>query len=183
MVRSDVWCIRRTTEELRLSGSALRMKSDLFQWYGTERAKGNIWTRVQDIKPGMCGSSDAPTLKLYASESNGFLHFTGWLLERYGVSAFGDRLDKVKACQRALAETHKLLRKHSLRMPLVDADALRGHINTSVRLMRELGVHEIPKVHMMAHLASFAFTKGAPSVWACWLDEALNQDLKKISKV
>ena len=182
LVSADVWYVRRSTEELQLSGSICSMKADLFQWYGTEKTRGNVWTRVQDIKPGMCGSTGIPLLKLYASESNGFLHFTEWLIEQYGERAFGDRLDKVRACQRALAAVHKLLRKHDLRMPLVDADALCEHINTSVRLMRELGVREVPKVHMMAHLADCAYTKGAPAVWACWLDEALNQDLKKISK-
>ena len=48
--------------------------------------------------------------------------------------------------------------------------------------MGELGVRDVPKVHMVAHIALSAYTRGAPAVWACWLDEALNQDLKKISK-
>ena len=63
-----------------------------------------------------------------------------------------------------------------------DADVLCGAVNDMVRLMRELEVPQIPKVHMMAHLAFFACTRGSPALWACWTDEALNQDLKKISK-
>ena len=83
LVDVDVWCARRAGAAGNLLGLSLaRMRADLFSWYGLERARAHVWTRVQDIKPGMCGASDVPTMNLDASEASGFLHFTGWLLER-----------------------------------------------------------------------------------------------------
>ena len=37
------------------------------------------------------------------------------------------------------------------------------------------------KAHALMHMARDCYRKGSPSLWACWLDESLNQNLKRIA--
>ena len=112
----------------------------------------------------------------------GFLHFTGALLKKYGA-VLGERLAKAQECQSFLVELHHLFRKHSMRMPSCDADRLCFAGNAVVRLFRELGIHQVPKLHTIAHFGDFGYHRGPPALWACWVDEGLNQPLKRISGV
>ena len=128
----------------------------------------------------MLGTSDYRQLKLYAAESNGYLHFTTRLLQQYG-HLLGDRLPATQECQARLVELHLLFRKHSMRLPLGDADRLCAAANAVVRIWRDLGIHETPKLHMIAHYAYYGYHRGAPALWACWADEMLNQTLKRVS--
>ena len=180
LVNTDVWHCRVSGQDL-VTASVRKMRGELNAWYTSEHRAGNDWTRVQDIKIGMIGSNDHRMLKLYGAEANGFLHFTGHLLEKYG-HVLGDRFPRAQAGQRALADCHRLLRKHELRMPLRDADLLCVAVNVIWRTFSELEIHQVPKLHMLAHLSYHAYHLGAPAVWACWFDEALNQSLKRIGQ-
>ena len=130
----------------------------------------------------MVGDREKPFMKIYVSESNAFLHFTGMLLQRYGVALGEARLAAAQRCQASLAELHHLFRKHPLRMPLRDADALCKASNSVIRLFRDLHIHQVPKLHMLLHFAFMSYHSGSPSLWGCWFDESCNQDLKRVCK-
>ena len=179
-MNADVWHCRVSGQDL-VTASVRKMKGELNAWYTSEHRAGHDWTRVQDIKIGMVGSNDNRQLKLYGAEANGFLHFTGHLLAKYG-HVLGDRFPRAQAGQRALADCHRLLRKHELRMPLRDADLLCVAVNVIWETFSELEIHQVPKLHMLAHLSYHSYHLGAPAIWACWFDEALNQCLKRIGQ-
>ena len=129
----------------------------------------------------MFGSAQSPTLKIAGSEQNAFLHF-----ERDLVVVFWDVLGATRArlwrnCFLALCETIRLIRAHPLRMPRTDRQMFSNAVVTSLKLLRRLSVHAIPKEHLVAHFPGDYAVKSAPGMFGCWENESLNQTLKQVA--
>ena len=153
LVGADVWLVRRQGQDL-VTQSLARMKGELTKWYAAEGRKGHHWTRVQDIKIGMLGNNDRRHLKFYASEANGFLHFTRTFLDRYG-HVLGARLEQARKCQSYLADLHVLFRKHPLRMPTGDAELMCISVNLVIRAISRTDDPPVPKTPHVSPLCVF----------------------------
>jgi len=84
LFKKNVWQVQDGTADGRLISNTNRLRGDLFDWYKMESALGRNHCRVQALTYHMLGSEAEPDLKLHAAETNGYLKFCGWLLDRYG---------------------------------------------------------------------------------------------------
>ena len=180
-IHANVWGVDPGASiAVRIHVSCQRLRSELFAWYSAEERENREPTRVQDLVPGMLGSSENPALNLHGGEVNGVLMFAGVLISRCGT-ALGDSLAATVRAHSALVTVKDIITNHPVMVPPTDAQRLMDATKIALRMMQELGVPPKPKMHAMVHLAHDAREKGSPALHGTWLDEGLNRVLKQMA--
>ena len=173
----NAWQMPAPSVTSTLERSVPMMLAEYFAWLKGEFSAGRQWGQIQNITMGMCGSIDAPLLKLYGAEGNGFLHFCGHLLQKYG-HLLGAERHTAERVQQALAHIHVLIRRNPLKFDAHASQQFSDATNTVLKCAGQLGVGWVPKFHQLVHMAWDCYNRGSPGLWACWADERLNQTLK-----
>lgn len=129
-----------------------RMRQELFDFYVAEQAQGRVHCRVQQFLPSMIGSNAERKLALHAAETNGFLHFGAFLLDRHG-SALGTSLQPYNNAIRSLLKILGLIREHPRVFPLEDAQSFVDAVITHMRALDTLNIAKKPKHHFLIEMA------------------------------
>lgn len=159
--------------ESRKALNLLRIKADLFAWYGREEAAGRVHgSRVQGLSLGMfageCG--------LHGSETNAFLRF----LVEY-VTLFEARVPRAQEMIRggqALLNILDIIRGYPELVPPPLAQEFVDNAKLHLQFCRAVGVHMRPKHHQLLEMGCRILEFGSPALWGCWKDEAINNLLK-----
>lgn len=184
LIDADAWNARASghhTLKERVQHSVHALSAELFAWYRAEKANHQRhWSQVQNLTVGMLGARDDQQLKIHGSEQNAFVHFANHLIMTHWEK-LGALAPVWAACNRSLCDIIATIRNHPLRLPLSAAQLLARSVGVALRHFQDLGVHQLKKEHLVAHLSSGAFCMASPGLFACWEDEHLNQTLKKVA--
>lgn len=160
------------------------MRAELGDFYRRRRAAhpGEKLTQIGGFSKRTLGDAGDRKLRTKAAETWTFLLF---LIDRLGVNP-----------KRLGAEDPSLLAAARALQRLVEhwnscGPTLRPHeIQTSFSLWQQhlrltAGIEDvhIPKRHLMSHLLGSLTLHGNPRLYANWLDESLNNDLKKCCRL
>ena len=108
-----------------IQGSCIQIRSELFDWYGSEAAAGRTVNTVQDFSASMFNGPGLD-LGLHAAETNSFLEFVvNVLLVRYHASLSPAVFTVLTGVGSALVSILKLIRRHRWTFP-ADAVQVRG---------------------------------------------------------
>ena len=126
------------------------------------------------------GAADSPTLKLHAAETNSFLLFAGWVLEKYG-DLLGEKKDNFVMAQACFATTLRIVREHPFTLPPGAQQEFMNSMVKGLKMLQAPGIASRPKMHAMVHMCHDTREKGSPALHATWFDESLNRNLKLIA--
>jgi hypothetical protein len=132
--------------------SALRLKSDLQNFYTRAARDGHDYTHIQGLSSSMFGTNTDRKLGLHASETNGFLHFCTWLLRVKGHKLGPMRLPFERGLT-SLVTIHDLIKQHPRRLPPLEMQAFVDAVCVHLQTCQLLGIPFRPKHHMLVELA------------------------------
>ena len=182
LFQQDVWQTKTTTVESRAEASTLRMKSDLFAWYASEKSAGRTPTEVQNIVPTMFGTAQHPCFALHGSETNHFMRFAHTLVER-----FSEKIKMAHVWRVTIGAAVRIMEIiHEVPMGPLSVALIQEFTNLAIRINRKfvtLDIHGSPKNHQLLEMATRLREQGTPAVYSCWKDEELNGQIKKMASV
>lgn len=108
------------------------------------------------------------------------LEFAGVLLQRYGANLGDEQCRAASRAHAALMSVKNICTSYHAALSAHDAQRLVDSVKVSLKMMRECGILDRPKMHQVVHLAQSAFEKGAPALHGTWCDESLNRSLKAV---
>lgn len=161
LILADAWEVgelaggRRNIDELT-SNSAIRLRRDLFAWYGEFEAAnpGVRVNRLSDLVVKTLGSREQLSIKTKAAETRPLLHFCAWLLARYGhkLSSLADQA--LGPASLELARFSELIRTCPDVPPPRRVQELHDAIKRYVVLAARAAVPPTPKLHLALHLVN-----------------------------
>ena len=173
LITANVWKVAATNEPERIRLSVMLLERELKHWY-TQQDKDI--TRISHLTPGMFGTCANQKLALQGAETNWFLPFVAFLIDKYEAELPNAALCR-KACK-SLLRNLELIREHRIVFP---DPAVQEFIDETKRHLHMCGLLGIPmryKHHAYAHLAADIWFFGSPAVSGCWFDEFLNGKVK-----
>ena len=184
LVLGNCWGVATSNPKAQAKASLQKLSAEFFQWIRSEERAGRQPTRIQKFKLGMIGKQKNPSMKLYGSQSNTFMKFTGVLLKRHEESLRRVcDIQKAKRAQRCLESWLHVaqLPENSMVMHPAAAQELLDNCKGALLEMKSLGIKPTPKFHQWLHISADTLQKGVPALWGCWEDESLNAVLKLVS--
>ena len=97
------------------------------------------------------------------------------------VADLGDDGLSLLASEKHLLELLSIIRSHGKKLPASAIQAFHLHAKGYLSIMRDLGIKEIPKDHMLLEISARVAYQGSPQLYGCWHDEALNKLLKAVA--
>ena len=178
LVAVNAWRVEGPMD-VRLQQSIDLCREDLFAWYASEELEGRRHTKVQNFTKSMIGPQHAPILKLHGAETNGFLRFSLVLIAKFQVVLPNLRDHELAA--KALVDCLDLIRKYPHRFPPAANQRFVHNTKVHIKAIVRLGMDAKPKHHQFLHMGHRIAFQGSPALWAAWVDESLNNIVKKIA--
>jgi hypothetical protein len=177
LIHANFWQLAPSTLPTLRSHSVIRLRADLFKWYELEQSAGRSPCRVQTLTAGMVTGAWG----LYGGESNSFLAFLVDLLKSPGAASVPNRATMLAAGE-ALFGMLTLIREHDWVFPPQACQAFVEHVRVHIRACTTLGLHFRPKHHAIVEVGSRLGYYGSPRLWATWVDEGVNSQLKALCR-
>ena len=116
LIGAGIWGHCEGTADERFMSAIPLLKGELSRLYDEWSAthKGSALSRLSDLKPRMIGTPSAPTLKLKALETYGFLLFLVSLLDKYGHRV--DRSQELLTSGKLLVRYVEVLKESPVKM-------------------------------------------------------------------
>ena len=184
MVDYNVFGVAHANVDTRLPLTVLRIRELLWGFYNRwqEAHPGEDISRLEDLTPGMLGSSAHRNLSTKAMETKCLLPFCQELLETYQGSMDGALAATYAGIGDCCSRLDAVLRAEGF---VVSNDAIQSLFDIIARLLRlwgDSGLGVKPKLHMLMHLADRAKRQGNPSYYSTWVDEGLNKTLASLGR-
>jgi len=176
LVAQNAFDSARLDKDSLWHNSATRIRSELFAWYGRERARGAEHVQVQDLTEGMIRGE----LGTHGAETHGVLRFLPCLVDRFGA-ALEQKAIWLRMI-RALICILDLYKEHNDVMPVNACQQFVDATKTYVLDAARLNIKAKPKTHGLVELAARLHAQGAPKAFATWRDEGLNHNLAMIAQ-
>jgi hypothetical protein len=167
----------------RIQLTTNRIRTELWAFY--RRYKHNHpeedVTQLEDLTPGMLGTSAKRKLSAKAMETKCLIPFCLELMTTH-VAAIGSVADKYIGIGECFIRLADVLKQEKF---VVRPTALQEMYNSTTRLFKLwvlVELHIKPKLHMMMHLVDRTLAQGNPAYYATWVDEGLNKVLASLGR-
>ena len=172
MITEHVWGLAGTAEET-LQISILAIRHELSQFYKARHREypTEFLTRVR-IGKKTFGDHGNRKLATKGAETWGFLLY---LIDKLSKSKFrGDLLDAGRSVERIIS----IWNAGAVNLSVGETQGMFDAWNRFLMLTQGIDELELPKRHLFVHMLARAKHFGNPKLYANWLDESLNRQLK-----
>ena len=170
-------------EEDRFANSVLRLRTSLFEWYGSlSQEEARETTRVQEFNIEMLGSKTHRALKTKGMETKGLLPWCLRLLDVHG-HVLGEACRRpLKTSGEALMGWFHIVKTSPRNMTAAQMQAMCSAGVKHLVQARRAGVPFKPKHHLFTHLIRSCRTHGNPRDFSTFLDESCNRVLASVAR-